>query len=124
LVEIGAGGAGFAFDCERPRHKVFVGPHALADRPVTNGEWADFIADGGYRDPLLWFSDGWAWVQQHGIEAPLYWIEAGDGWSRFGLDGVRPLDPAAPVCHVSHYEADAYARWAGARLPTEAEWEH
>lgn len=124
LVEIGAGGAGFAFDCERPRHKVFVGPHALADRPVTNGEWADFIADGGYRDPLLWLSDGWAWVQQHGIEAPLYWIETGDGWSRFGLDGVRPLDPAAPVCHVSHYEADAYARWAGARLPTEAEWEH
>jgi len=129
LIEIGAGpstalGTGFSFDCERPRHKVFVGPHALADRPVTNGEWADFIADGGYRDPLLWLSDGWAWVRQHGIEAPLYWIETGDGWARFGLDGVRPIDPAAPVCHVSYYEAGAYARWAGARLLTEAEWEH
>jgi ergothioneine biosynthesis protein EgtB len=124
LVEIGHDGAGFAFDSETPRHPAFLGAHVLADRPVTNGEWAAFVADGGYRDPLLWLSDGWAWVRAEGISAPLYWIEADGGWTRFGLDGVRPLDPAAPVCHISHYEADAFARWAGARLPTEAEWEH
>jgi ergothioneine biosynthesis protein EgtB len=124
LIGIGHDGAGFGFDSETPRHQVFLGAHALADRPVTNGEWAAFVADGGYRDPLLWLSDGWAWLRAEGISAPLYWIEADGGWTRFGLDGVRPLDPAAPVCHISHYEADAFARWAGARLPTEAEWEH
>jgi len=122
-VEIGHAGPGFAFDCERPRHKVFLAPHALADRLVTNAEWLEFIADGGYANPLLWLSDGWAWVQQQRIEAPLYWRGGGEGWRRFGLDGLQPLGPAEPVCHVSYYEADAFARWAGARLPTEAEWE-
>ncbi|WP_448658983.1 ergothioneine biosynthesis protein EgtB [Sphingomonas sp. CJ99] len=123
LVEIGHDGRGFAFDCEGPRHSVHLAPHALADRTVTNGEWADFIADGGYDTPRWWLSDGWAWVQAHQVEAPLYWRREGRTWTRFGLDGRRPLDPAAPVTHISFYEADAYAAWAGARLPTEAEWE-
>ena len=123
LAEIGHDGGNFAFDCEGPRHQVFLHPHKLADRLVTNGEWLGFIADGGYADPLLWLSDGWAWVREHGIEAPLYWRNGEAGWSRFSLDGLRPLDPAEPVCHISYYEADAFARWAGARLPTEAEWE-
>lgn len=124
LVEIGDDGkTGFAFDCEGPRHKVFLRPHALAHRPITNGEWISFIEDGGYRDPSLWLSDGWAWVQAEGIEAPLYWQRGEKGWTRFGLDGRQPVNPAAPVCHISLYEADAYASWAGARLPTEAEWE-
>ena len=124
LVEIGDDGkGGFAFDCEGPRHKVFLRPHALAHRPITNGEWISFIEDGGYRDPSLWLSDGWAWVQAEGIEAPLYWQRGEKGWTRFGLDGRQPVNPAAPACHISLYEADAYASWAGARLPTEAEWE-
>jgi ergothioneine biosynthesis protein EgtB len=123
LVEIGHDGAGFAFDCEGPRHRVLLHPHALAGRLVTNGEWLGFIADGGYRRPELWMADGWAWAAQNGIEAPLYWLREEDGWSRFGLDGVRPLAPAEPVAHISWYEADAYARWAGARLPREEEWE-
>jgi ergothioneine biosynthesis protein EgtB len=120
VVEIGAGADGFAFDCERPRHQVLLQPHALADRFVTNGEWQDFIADGGYRNPRHWLSDGWACVQRERITAPLYW---GEDSTAFSLAGRQPLNPAAPVTHVSHYEADAYARWAGARLPTEAEWE-
>lgn len=129
IVAIGTDGAtgtdGFAFDCETPRHRVLLNAHALADRTVTNAEWLGFIADGGYRDSRLWLSDGWAWVQANAIAAPLYWQRArdGDGWTRFGLDGRRPVDPAAPVTHVSFFEADAYARWAGARLPLEAEWE-
>ncbi|HEX8641959.1 MAG TPA: ergothioneine biosynthesis protein EgtB [Allosphingosinicella sp.] len=123
VVEIGAEGEGFAFDCERPRHKVFLPPHALADRLVTNAEWLEFIADGGYAEPLLWLADGWAWVQEQKVEAPLYWHRGEGGWQRFGLDGLQPLAPAEPVCHVSYYEADAFARWAGARLPTEGEWE-
>jgi ergothioneine biosynthesis protein EgtB len=125
---IGHDGAGFGFDCEGPRHKVLLHPHALADRCVTNVEWHAFIDDGGYQRPDLWLSDGWAWVKREKIEAPLYWRRADPrdnaaGWLAFALDGTHPLHPAAPVTHVSHYEADAYARWAGARLPTEAEWE-
>ena len=123
IVEVGAGADGFSFDCEGPRHPALLAPHAIADRTVTNGEWAAFIADGGYAEPRWWLSDGWAWVKAEAIAAPLYWQRDGDGWSRFGLDGRRAIDPAAPVTHVSFYEADAYAAWAGARLPTEAEWE-
>ncbi|WP_375249460.1 ergothioneine biosynthesis protein EgtB [Sphingomonas sp.] len=123
VVEVGHDGGGFAFDCEGPRHRALVPAHAIADRTVTNGEWAAFIADGGYRDPRWWLSDGWAWVQREGIVAPLYWERRDDQWTRFGLDGRRAIDPAAPVTHVSFFEADAYAGWAGARLPTEFEWE-
>ncbi len=123
--DIGHAGPGFAFDCETPRHTVWLTPHALTDRLITNSEWRAFIEDRGYGTANLWLSDGWAWVRQNGIEAPLYWRrdESGD-WSRqFGLDGLMSMDPAGPVQHLSYYEADAFARWAGARLPTEAEWE-
>ena len=123
VTEIGHQGEGFTFDCETPRHATLLSPHALADRTVTNGEWAAFIADGGYAEPRHWLSDGWAWVKAQGITAPLYWEQQDGVWTRFGLDGRRPVDPAAPVTHVSFYDADAYASWAGARLPTEAEWE-
>jgi ergothioneine biosynthesis protein EgtB len=123
LVEIGHSGAGFAFDAETPRHRVFLEPYALADRTVTNAEWLQFIEGGGYADPLLWLADGWDWVLTNKVQAPLYWEQVDGAWHRFALDGLRPVDPAAPVCHVSFYEADAFARWAGARLPTEAEWE-
>jgi len=122
LVEIGAAGPGFAFDNERPRHRVWLEPFAVADRLVTCGEWQAFVDDGGYRRPELWLSDGWATVNAEGWEAPLYWHDGPD-WRVFGLSGSRALDEHAPVRHVSYYEADAYARWAGARLPSEAEWE-
>lgn len=124
IVGIGHDGRGFAFDCEGPRHRALLHPFAIADRTITNGEWAMFIADGGYRDPYHWLSDGWAWVGAEKIAAPLYWLSDGEGWSRFGLDGRHPVDPAAPVTHISFYEAEAYARWAGCRLPSEEEWEY
>jgi ergothioneine biosynthesis protein EgtB len=123
IAEIGAGPSGFAFDCERPRHQVLLRPYELADRLVTNGEWIRFIDEGGYATPSLWMADGWEWVRANGIQAPLYWRRGEDGWTRFGLDGEQPVELAEPVCHISWYEADAFARWAGARLPTEAEWE-
>ena len=125
VAEIGAAPwprePGFAYDNESPPHRVIVPAHALASRPVTNAEYADFVADGGYEEPAHWLSDGWAWRQREGIERPLYWHA--DGEREFTLAGWRMRDPHAPVCHLSLYEADAYARWAGARLPTEHEWE-
>lgn len=123
LNRMGHEAQGFAFDCEGPAHDVLVHPHALADRLVTNAEWLSFIEDGGYRRPDLWLSDGWTWVRENTIVAPLYWEKEGREWTRFGLDGMQPINAAEPVCHISYYEADAYARWAGARLPSEAEWE-
>lgn len=123
LVEIGYEGTGFAFDNESPRHGVALEPYAISAKLVTCGEWAGFIADGGYRRPELWLSDGWATVQAEGWEAPLYWSSGPDGWEVFTLHGPKPLEEAEPVVHISYYEADAYARWADARLPTEAEWE-
>ena len=119
IVGVGHAGGGFAFDCEGPRHDTLLARHALASRPVSNGEWQQFIADGGYRTPSLWLSDGWAWVQAEGVEGPAYWREG----QYFTLSGWRDIDPAAPVTHISFYEADAFASWAGARLPTEFEWE-
>lgn len=125
LVRIGADGDGFAFDNEGPVHQLWLEPYALAADLVTNGDWLGFIEDGGYRRAELWLSDGWAAVQANGWDAPLYWRqEPGEGWTVMTLAGRRPLDPARPVRHVSYYEADAFARWAGRRLPTEAEWEN
>ena len=121
--EIGTDGGEFCFDNETPRHKVWLDDFSLASRPVTNGEYAEFVAAGGYREPRHWLADGWAAVQERRWTAPLYWRQQEGAWSEFTLAGLRPLDAAAPVCHVSLYEADAYARWRGARLPTEAELE-
>lgn len=123
IYRIGHEGQGFAFDNETPAHRVFVDEFRLADRLVTNGEYLAFIEDRGYHRPELWLSNGWAKVREESWEAPLYWERTNDGWTEFSLAGVHPVNPAEPVCHVSHYEADAFARWAGARLPTEPEWE-
>jgi len=124
LAEIGFGGSGFCFDNELPRHRTYVAPFALASRLVTNGEYREFIEAGGYRDPSLWLAEGWDKVCAGEIPQPLYWVDGGsEGWQEFTLHGLQPLDPARPVTHLSLYEADAYARWRGARLPTEAEWE-
>ncbi|MCA1652767.1 MAG: ergothioneine biosynthesis protein EgtB [Sphingomonadales bacterium] len=120
-VMIGAEETGFAFDCERPCHRALLHPHALASLPVSNAEWEQFIVDGGYATPTLWLSEGWAWVRENAIEAPLYWRPDG---THFTLAGRVARDPAAPVAHISYYEADAFARWAGARLPREEEWEN
>lgn len=125
IIEIGAApwpsASGFAYDNESPRHRVLVPAHALASRPISNDEYWEFIADGGYRTPDLWLSEGWEQLRAQGWQRPLYWSEGGE--REFTLGGWRPLDRHAPVCHLSYFEADAFARWAGARLPTEAEWE-
>jgi ergothioneine biosynthesis protein EgtB len=120
---LGHAGEGFAFDNEAPRHRVFVEPFQLASRPVTAGEYMAFIDDGGYQRPELWLSDGWYTVEAQGWEAPLYWEQQDDDWWTMTLAGRHQVNPAEPICHISYYEADAYARWAEARLPTEAEWE-
>ena len=119
IALVGHDGEGFAFDNEGPRHRVMLEPFALSRRLVSNREWDRFVADGGYRTASLWLSDGWAWVQRRDIEAPLYWRDA----EHFTHQGWQPRDPDAPVAHISYYEADAFATWAGARLPTEFEWE-
>jgi ergothioneine biosynthesis protein EgtB len=123
LYEIGHDGDGFCFDNELPRHRHFLDRFALADRLVTNAEFQAFMADGGYERPELWLSMGWATREQHGWTSPFYWERREGKWQSYTLDGMREVDPAEPVCHVSYFEADAYARWAGARLPTEQEWE-
>ena len=130
LVEIGIDGTGivdgdrFSYDCERPRHRVLLAPYRLATRPLCNAEVLAFIADGGYRESRLWLSDGWALARREDWQAPLYWEQADGHWLHYTLGGVREIDPAETACHLGYYEADAIARWAGARLPTEAEWEH
>ncbi len=123
IRRIGHEGDGFAFDNESPAHRVFVHDFRLGNRLVTNGDYLAFIEDRGYHRPDLWLSNGWAKIRDAHWEAPLYWEKSPDGWTEFTLAGTHPVDLAAPVCHVSYYEADAFARWAGARLPTEAEWE-
>ncbi len=133
LVEVGHAGAGFAFDNETPRHRHYLRPYALARRLTTHGEWADFMADGGYADARWWLSAGWDWVRSQGVHAPMYWrrSDAAD-WHSFTLHGLVPVDAHTPITHISYFEADAFARWWSAqhpaqppvRLPTEAEWEH
>jgi ergothioneine biosynthesis protein EgtB len=124
LVTVGHAGGGFAFDNEGPEHLVYLRPYALASRLVSNGEYLEFMRDGGYTRPDLWLSDGFRWLADEGVSAPLYWRERGGEACVFTLAGLVPLDLSEPVCHVSYYEADAFARWARARLPSEAEWEH
>ncbi|MGA3212184.1 MAG: ergothioneine biosynthesis protein EgtB [Terriglobales bacterium] len=123
LCKLGDAGSGFAFDNERPRHTTFLQPFRLASRLVTNAEYLAFMEDGGYRRPELWLSDGWDAIQAHGWDSPLFWERSDTTWMTFTLAGMSELHVGEPVCHVSYYEADAFARWAGARLPREAEWE-
>ncbi|MEO6354634.1 MAG: SUMF1/EgtB/PvdO family nonheme iron enzyme, partial [Burkholderiaceae bacterium] len=123
VVEIGHAGDGFCFDNELPRHRQFVEPFALASRLVTNGEYLAFIEAGAYRDPTLWLSEGWDWLHSQQLEQPLYWRPVDGKWHEFTLHGLQALDLQRAVTHLSYFEAEAYARWAGARLPSEAEWE-
>ena len=124
VVEIGCAGPEFCFDNEMPRHEALLAPFRLMNRLVTNGEWLAFMAEGGYRNSGPWLADGWKWVRQERCSAPLYWQERAGEWFAMTLGGLKPVDRDAPVCHVSYYEADAFARWSGKRLPLEAEWEH
>lgn len=124
LIEIGHKGEGFAFDNEGPRHRTYLHPYALASRLVTLAEFAAFVEGGGYQNPMLWLAEGWDWRAAQGLNHPLYWHRVEGEWYCFTLAGLQPLEGDQPVVHLSYYEAYAYARWAGARLPTEAEWEH
>jgi ergothioneine biosynthesis protein EgtB len=123
VYELGFSGEGFAFDNEIPRHREYLDPFLIASRPVNTGEYMEFIADNGYSTPTLWLSDGWRAVREHGWSAPLYWEQREEQWWQMTLSGMRPIERSEPVCHVSYFEADAFARWCGKRLPTEAEWE-
>jgi ergothioneine biosynthesis protein EgtB len=123
LVEIGHDGRGFSYDCERPRHRAYLEPYEIADRPVTNRDWIAFMEDGGYKTAPLWLMDGFARCEAESWDAPLYWWKQDDTWWSYTLRGPQPVNLDAPVVHVSYYEAEAFSRWAGARLPTEAEWE-
>jgi len=120
---MGFSGSGFCFDNEQPAHQVLLRDGRIARRLVTNAEWLSFMSDSGYRRPDLWLSEGWGKVQAEGWESPPYWRNVDGAWLTLTLAGLTPVDPSSPVCHVSYYEADAFARWAGAHLPTEAEWE-
>jgi len=124
LVAIGHHSDGFGFDNEWPRHRQFIPPYRLANRPVSNADYLQFIADGGYQNSVLWLSDGWKTINEQGWQAPMYWQQRDNEWWSMTLGGARPVNPAEPVVHVSYYEAEAFATWAGKRLPTEAEWEH
>jgi ergothioneine biosynthesis protein EgtB len=124
LFDFGHAGASFAFDNEGPAHRQHLVPFEMADRPVSASEYLAFVEDGGYQQAEHWLSDGWSWVKSAGVEAPLYWRKVDGKWRVHHVDGERPLHPAEPVMHLSFYEADAYASWSGARLPTEYEWEH
>jgi formylglycine-generating enzyme required for sulfatase activity len=123
IYDIGFTGDGFHFDNEQARHKVYLNDFSIADRVVTNGEFLEFITDGGYRDHRLWHSEGWDWVNRENVTSPLYWHDRDGEWHHFTLGGLRKLPSGAPVCHVSLYEAAAFAEWKGMRLPTEFEWE-
>jgi ergothioneine biosynthesis protein EgtB len=123
-VEVGHDGAGFCFDNELPRHRQILAPFELASRPASNAELLAFVEDGGYRRPELWLSEGWSLAQAQGWQAPLYWRKRDGAWREFTLSGEAPLEPERPATHLSHFEADAFARWSDARLPTEFEWEH
>lgn len=124
LIQAGANGAGFSYDCEQPTFKTFLTPFALSSRLITNGEWLEFLSDDGYNNSLLWLSDGWDYLMQQQWSAPLYWHHIDGAWFEYGLHGLQPLNKHAPVCHVSYYEADAFARWANKRLPREHELEY
>ena len=124
VIEIGHGGGNFAFDCEGPRHETLIHSYSLARQLVTNGEWINFIEDDGYNNSLLWLSDGWDYVQKEGWQAPGYWRKEDGRWHSMSLSGFQPIDNISPVCHISYFEADAFARWSGKRLPSEAEWEN
>ena len=123
VVEVGSS-AGFCFDNELPRHEVLLRPYLLASRPVSNAEYLAFVEGGAYGEPSLWLSEGWDWIRANGIAHPIYWENRDGAWGEFTLGGMRALEPGVPVSHVSYFEADAFARWSEARLPTEAEWEH
>ena len=124
LIEIGHSGEGFCFDNELPRHRQFLEHYEIASTIVANGEYAAFIDAGGYEEPSFWLSEGWSWIQAHSIRHPLYWHRDMTGWQEFSLAGMRPLNMRAPLLHISYFEASAFAQFSGARLPTEAEWEH